>query len=230
MCYNSEMSFAFASIGVASIAYLYTYKKSVTNTGIQYLLLFYTAMELLQGIQYFFVNQCSNVVNIFLTEIAYLLVLVQPLIWNMFYYFNSDACDKKIFVVAIVSFVVWMIVDVLSRVLYNKTGENKQKINNPLASDKVCTKKQRTHLYWEWTSADFGGLNATFLSYFMIWFIPALFTSQFRSTSILMMALATFSAIIAGFNGEFFTFASLWCYISVPILLCVVFNFMRFHK
>ena len=230
MCYNSEMSFAFAGIGLASIVYLYTYKKSATTTGIQYILMFYAAMELLQGIQYFFVNQCSNVVNIFLTEIAYLLVLVQPLIWNMFYYFNSYSCDKKIFLVAIVSFVVWMLVDIGSRVMYNKTGENKKETNNPLASDKVCTRKQRTHLYWGWTSADFGSLNATFLSYFMIWFIPALFSSRFKVTSILMMAFATLSAVIAGLSGEFFTFASLWCYISIPILLCVCFNFIRFQK
>jgi hypothetical protein len=224
------MSFAFASIGVASIAYLYTYKKSIISSGIHYILLFYTVMELLQGIQYFFVNQCSNMVNIFLTEIAYILVLVQPLIWNIFYYFNSDACDKKIFLVAIVSFVVWMISDIWSRVMHNKTGNDKTKKHGFFAADKVCTKKQRTHLYWEWTSANFGDLNATFLSYYMIWFIPALFTSQFRSTSILMMALALFSAFIAMFNNEFFTFASLWCYISVPIFLFVILNFMRFHK
>lgn len=230
MCYNSEMSFAFASIGLASIVYLYTYKKSATTTGIQYILMFYAAMELLQGIQYFFVNQCSNVVNIFLTEIAYLLVLVQPLMWNMFYYFNSDTCDKKIFLVAIVSFVVWMIVDVGSRLLYNKTDLNKTEINNPLASDKVCTKKQKTHLYWGWTSADFGSLNATFLSYFMIWFIPALFSNRFRMTSVLMIAFAILSAVIAGLSGEFFTFASLWCYISIPILLCVSFNFIYSQK
>jgi len=230
MCYNSEMSFALASIGVATIAYLYVYKKLVTSTGIQYLLLFYTAMELLQGIQYFFVNQCSNAVNVFLTEIAYLFVLVQPLIWNMFYYFNSDTCDQKIFVVAIVSFIVWMIVDVLSRLLHDKTDQNKTEKYGHFTSSKVCTKKQKTHLYWEWTSADFGILNATFLSYFMIWFIPALFSSRFRNTSILIMAFAAFSAVVAGLNGELFTFASLWCYISVPILLCVVCNFIYSQK
>lgn len=226
MCYNSEMSFAFASIGVVTLAYLYLYKKPLTQSGIQYVLLFYTVMETLQGIQYFFVNQCSNAVNIFLTEVAYILVLTQPLMWNLFYYFNSSDGDKKIFLVAIVSILVWMTSDVLSRIMYNKTGLNKTKNTGFYASDKVCTKKEKTHLYWQWTSANFRELNATGLSYFMIWFIPALFSKQFRSTSILMMALSAFAALIAVFNNEFFTYASLWCYISVPIMLLIIFDYM----
>jgi hypothetical protein len=220
------MSFAFATIGILALAYIYTYKKSITTSGIQYILMFYILMEVLQGIQYFFVNQCSNVVNIFLTEFAYILVLVQPLMWNLFYYFNSIEGDKKMFLVAIFSFIVWMISDISARFMYNKIGINKTQKTGFFASDKVCTKKQKTHLYWEWTSANFGDLNATILSYYMIWFIPALFSTQFRITSLLIMALAVFSAIIAFLNNEFFTFASLWCYISIPIFLCVIFNYI----
>jgi hypothetical protein len=229
MCYNSEMSFAFATIGALSLAYIYSSKNQITTTGIQYILIFYTIMELLQGIQYFFVNQCSNMVNILLTEFAYILVLLQPLMWNLFYYFNSTESDKKMFLVAIVSFIVWMISDVYSRFMYDKIDINKTKQTGFFASDKVCTKKQKTHLYWKWTSANLGEMNATFLSYLMIWFIPALFSTKFRSTSIIIMVLAAFSALVAKLNNEFFTFASLWCFISVPIVFCVILNFM-FYK
>lgn len=230
MCYNSEISFAFATVGILTTAYLYTHKKDLTKTGIQYILLFYTFMELLQGIQYFFVNQCSNSVNIFLTEVAYVLFLVQPLMWNTFYYFNSPEKDKTLFLVAIVSMIIWMLFDVFARLLYGKIDNDKTKKTGFFASDKVCTKKQKTHLYWEWTSANFGDLNATVLSYYLIWFIPALFSTNFKSTSIIMMSLAAFSAAIAYYNNEFFTFASLWCYISVPIFLCVIFNYMFFAR
>lgn len=229
MCYNSEMSFAFATIGILALAYIYTYKKSITTSGIQYILMFYILMEVLQGIQYFFVNQCSNLVNIFLTEFAYILVLVQPLMWNLFYYFNSTESDKKMFLVAIVSFIVWMISDIWSRLMYNKMGINKTYQTGFFASDKVCTKKQKTHLYWKWTSANLGEMNATFLSYLMIWFIPGLFSTKFRSTAILMIALSAFSALIAVLNNEFFTFASLWCFISIPIMFCIIFNFIGYN-
>jgi hypothetical protein len=219
------MSFAFASIGLVALAYIYEYKKQLLPSGIQYILLFYIAMEILQGIQYFFVNQCSNAVNIALTEIAYILVLVQPLMWNMFYYFNSEASDKKIFIVAIGLFILWMIFDVLARLLYNKIGLNKTKNYGHAFSDKVCTKQKRTHLYWEWTSADFGSLGANIFSYFLIWFVPALFSQQFRSISLIIMALAAFAGFVPIMNNEFFTFSSLWCYISVPIMLLVCLNY-----
>ena len=97
MCYNSEISFSFATVGILTTAYIYAYKSDLTKTGIQYILLFYAFMELLQGFQYFFVNQCSNAVNVFLTEVAYILVIVQPLMWNSFFYFNSPEKDKVIF-------------------------------------------------------------------------------------------------------------------------------------
>jgi hypothetical protein len=187
-------------------------------------------MELLQGIQYFFVNQCSNAVNIFLTEVAYVLVLVQPLMWNSYFYLNSPEKDKNIFAVAIASFAVWMTFDVAARFMYGKTERNKTKKTQSLASDKVCTKKQKTHLYWEWTLADFGEYNATALSYFMIWFVPALVSEKFRSTSIAIIAFAAFAATLAHINGEFFTFPSLWCYISIPIFMCVFFKFIFIDK
>ena len=58
-------------------------------------------MELLQGIQYYYVNQYFNKMNIILTECAYLLVIVQPLFWNIYFYYNSDKYDKYIFMTAI---------------------------------------------------------------------------------------------------------------------------------
>jgi len=230
MCYNSEISFSFATVGILTTAYIYNYKKDLTKTGIQYILLFYTFMELLQGFQYFFVNQCSNAVNIFLTEVAYLLVLVQPLMWNSYFYLNSPEKDKNIFVVAIALFSVWMTVDLAARFMYGKTDRNKTKKTQTLASDKVCTKKQKTHLYWEWTLADFGEYNATALSYFMIWFIPALVSEKFRSTSIVIMVFAVFAGTLAHLNGEFFTFPSLWCYISLPIFMCIFFKYIFIDK
>jgi hypothetical protein len=187
-------------------------------------------MELLQGFQYFFVNQCSNAVNVFLTEVAYVFILVQPLMWNSFFYFNSAEKDKNIFLVAIALIAVWMALDVLARFMYGKTDRNKTKKTQTLASDKVCTKKQKTHLYWEWTSADFGEHNANALTYFMLWFIPALFSEKFRSTSLVIFVSALFAGVVARASGEFFTFPSLWCYISVPIFMGIFFKYIFIDK
>ena len=232
MCYNSQMSFTFATIGILITAYILKYKFRIKKTGIQYVLIFYTIMELLQGIQYFFINQCSNLWNIYLTEVAYILVILQPLIWNIFYYKNSNLFDKQIFITAICFSIVWIIVNVLSRVLYDKTkipnsedkfGSPQTQDNSIFGSDKVCTKKKITHLYWEWTSANFLDLNANMLTYLMIWFIPGLVSSRFRKSSLVLISSALFAAYVTYLTKESFVFTSLWCYISVPIVLAVIF-------
>jgi hypothetical protein len=56
MCYNSEISFVFSTIGYVMAFYIYMKNNYLSNTGIHYIITFYATMELLQGIQYFFVN------------------------------------------------------------------------------------------------------------------------------------------------------------------------------
>ena len=41
MCYNSEMSFYFATAGMLTISYIYLFDQRFVKTGIQYILLFY---------------------------------------------------------------------------------------------------------------------------------------------------------------------------------------------
>lgn len=226
MCYNSTISFIFATIGFLTVIYINLYSLELKKTGIQYILLFYSFMELLQGIQYFYINQCSNILNIFLTEIAYIFVIVQPLIWNIFFYINSNTIDKKIFLTAICLIVFWMSVNVLSRIMYNKNNQQ-TKQNSVFASNKVCTKRKLSHLYWEWTSANFSDLNANFLTYLMLWFIPALITAKYFKVSIFLILSALAAFLISYLSGEIFVFTSLWCYISVPIVLFIIIFIMN---
>lgn len=222
MCYNSPMSFSFATIGLLVTAYILRYNAALKKTGFHYILIYYSLMEFLQGVQYFFINQCSNMWNIYLTEVAYVLVIFQPLIWNLFYYKNSNLFDKQIFITAIWLAVVWMIVNLLGRFLYDKNGDSQTRKNSVYATDKVCTKKNLTHLYWQWTSANFNDLNANMLTYLMLWFIPALISSKFRVSSIVLICSALFAAYITHINNEILIFTSLWCYISVPITILVL--------
>lgn len=224
MCYNSEMSFYFAGAGFLTTIYIYLYESRIVKSGIHYILLFYTIMELLQGFQYFYVNKCSNIMNKILTEFAYILVLLQPTIWNLFYYANSNSCEQNIFLTAIWLSIAWIAVQILSRVSYDKGGNPQTKKNSVFAGDQVCTKKKLTHLYWEWTSANFGELNANFLTYLLIWFVPALISTKFRMTSVILIVSSIISAIASIVAKEPFTFTSLWCYVSVPITLYVIFN------
>ena len=223
MCYNSTISFSFFGVGVIASLYIYLFAPLVRKTGVYWLLLFYSLMELLQGVQYFYVNQCNLWINQMLTEVAYVFVLLQPLIWNLYFYINSALCEKPIFLLAMWLCVCWIIVNASARLLYNKDNRHSQtKKISTFAGKQVCTKKKLTHLYWEWTSANFGDLNANFLTYLLLWFIPALVSGKHWLTSVVLICSALVGAYMSIVSKEPFIFTSVWCYISVPIVILVI--------
>ena len=141
---------------------------------------------------------------------------------NIFFYSNSNTLDKQIFFTAICLSVPWIIVNVLARLLYDKNKYPQTKQNSPHAGDKVCTKRKLSHLFWEWTSENFQDMNANFFMYLMVWFIPALISKKFRNVSFLLIESALLGAYMTFLTNEPVVFTSLWCYISVPIVLVVL--------
>lgn len=232
MCYTQKQSLLFFVVGMVVALYIYFKESSLAKTYIHYILFFYCGMELLQSIQYSYVDECDNPINIFLTEIAYVLVVVQPLLWNVFFYVNSNKFEKYIFKTAIYLCLFWIFMNVASRVLYKKVLVPQSSKRHAMAGDKVCTKKlQYAHLYWKWTSADFYDFNANYLSYLMLWFIPALISkSGFYYAMLFIMSIiitATFIYNIHSSREELFlTFTSSWCFISVPIVLVLILYIM----
>lgn len=211
---------------------------------------FYTCMEFLQGIQYFSVNECGSLHNVIGTEIAYILVIVQPLMWNLLFYFRTSPrdCSKNLFLVGIAMSIVWIIFSVASRIvitpqntiLHNphsympnkeETGLSKEAIN---ASGCTMQASPKNHLYWKWKSAYLFGLDANWLMYLMIWFIPALLSES----EIITIGGILFGAVIAAivtinYGAKIVEFASLWCLFSVPLLFLmfidVIMNFIKNH-
>ena len=224
MCYTPEISAVFFCIGVSTAIYVYTSIPSARKTHIHFLLLFYSLMELLQTVQYFYVNQCDNIINKLSTELAYILVIVQPLAWNTYFYYNSNKCEKHIFTAAIYMCLVWMAVNVYSRLTYKVVNKPQTQDNSVFASDKVCVRKMHSHLYWTWTSSNLYELNANFLSYLMLWFIPALTSSQLSDALIVIIGGLIGAAF--GYTNNiseiYYTFTASWCFISVPIVMSVL--------
>ena len=217
------MSFAFATVGIVTTIYIYVFNASLVQMHVPMLLIFYTLMEILQGIQYYYVNQCSNVVNVALNEVAYIFGIVQPFLWNYFFYLNSDSCDKKIFICAMFLAVCWATMSVIQRLLYRPdNGISKQ--YSWFGGSQSCTRKKNTHLFWEWPRANLGEMNATYFTNLLIWFGPALITAKHRMTSIILILSSILGVIAAWLGGEVYVFASAWCFVSIPIVLAVVFS------
>lgn len=221
MCYNSTISFAFAAVGLSTSIYIQVFQPALASTRIHYILLFYTAMEFLQSIQYYFVNQCHNIINRFLTEVAYVLVIVQPFMWNLFFYINSNGCDTQIFIVGMTLALIWLFLNIVSRLFY--TPNNALSPHASIfASHSSCTKQNTSHLFWQWPSANFNDLTPNYLMYLLIWFIPGMVSKEFRIPSIVTALFACIGAMMSIYANEIYIWPSVWCYISVPMVITLI--------
>jgi len=212
------MSFSFALLGIGAIVYL---QNDTRRKYISYVIFFYVLMELLQTVQYSLLNDCENTLNQMLTEVAFLLIIVQPLLWNFYFYSNSPASEGGIFKVGMALAAAWIAFVLLGRVLYSVPGTNPKK-NSWLYGDKVCTYKGTSHLYWQWTTADLGELNATFLMYLLVWFVPGLISVTHFTSSLFLMAGAALGTGLTLLWGDMREFPSIWCYISVPLIGLII--------
>ena len=233
MCYSAGMSFSLAAVG--ALCTIASAVDPVLRRQLVYVpFAFYTCMELLQGVQYSHVNLCGSLANATSTEIAYVLVIVQPLMWNLLYYLRTPAtdCDRRLFVVGMAMAVVWMAFSLAARLLSGQPGFQRRTndvhsyVADPDAGASAATANGCTmqatpenHLYWKWASADFHGVDANWLMYLMIWFVPALLcATQRRNVSIAIAAAAIAMVVTFKYGAKMAEFSSLWCMYSIPLL------------
>lgn len=223
MCYTPGVSFSLFLAGVLATVAIYMRSPKLVAMHVPMLLVFYSAMELLQFVQYFYVNRCESPANKVLTEIAYVFVIVQPLLWNYFFYLNSGACERNIFQVAMALASCWALMHVATRLTYSPTDSPQTQQTSVFAGSAVCTRRRESHLYWEWTSRELGDFHPTFLTHMLLWFVPALLSARHRATSAVVLLSAFVSYLYSKyFLREPFVFTSAWCFVSVPIVFVVI--------
>lgn len=217
MCYSPEMSLGFALLGAIGIVYLRDSKKRY----ISYVIFFYILMELLQTAQAYLVNDCENKWNQLLTEVAYLFVITQPLLWNFYFFNNSTIAESGLFKAGIGLSIGWLLFNALGRILYGRY-KTQDESDSVFAGGQVCTYKGASHLYWKWTTANLGDFNATFIMHLLIWFIPALLSVSHRLTGIILILGAFLSALITSYMGDIKGLTAAWCYISIPLIAIAI--------
>ena len=217
MCYSPEMSIMFALLGVAALIYVQDSKKAYLS----FIIVFYIAMEILQFIQSYLVNDCENRWNRLLTEVAYFFVIVQPLLWNFYFYQNCSSSESGLFKAGIGLSIGWIVFSLLGRLLYGTTRSMTNR-DSGLTGDRVCTYKGSSHLYWKWTSANLDDFNATILMYMLVWFVPALLSSSHWITATIILIGAGLSVGINAYMGDLKGFTATWCYLSIPIIAIMI--------
>lgn len=218
MCYNQPMSACFFLIGVVTTVFTMKQPKLRKNY-FPVISGFYTIMELSQAIEYSHVNQCGSFMNNVLSEIAYLLVIVQPLMCHTVSYLrNRDPVARGIFKSAIGMFVVWMFFNILSRVSFVPRHSESCIDWSYLYSNQTCIMRHTptSHLYWQWASSNFKDYHANFLCYLIIWFVPPLFVTKERLSHLVVLTSFLFGTLLTFQTGRWQEHASIWCFVSIP--------------
>ena len=228
MCFSQSHSASFALLGLLSL-YKFKDNKKIKDNLLTIPLIFYIIMEILQTVQYSFVNQCDNPINIYLTEFAYLLILIQPIMWNLICLKKKNKLRTKfhegILYCAIILCIVWIIGHVIRRFkFWGNLPTDKIEEQEGNQAQNVCTHKNpREHLYWTINFRNRIGVNANWFMYFSIWFIPILLIPGEFFTFLILISGLIFSYIYVKYkNQSIHIISSLWCLMSAPMLLLLL--------
>lgn len=210
MCFTKEISGIFATIGI--IATIISIQKK-SNSFIIYL--FYTIMELLQTVQHSSLNECNNTNNIFYTKIAFILVMVQPMLWNYHRYMNNKS---DVFKFALIASIIWAISFAIRIIPITNDHYIKIDCDNMAVGEIWCTKKNSTdnHLSWYFPLYTYGGLEANYYCMLLLWFLPALWEDKYgiAKCAYWFFQLFVTSLVVNNYHA----YPSTWCILSVPII------------
>ena len=105
MCWSGEASFVLSAVGLGSTAYLIKNKEEKV---LWIPLLYFTAMELLQGFNYLWIGECGVAQNQLFTLLGYVHIMFQPFFCNAvaMYFIPKEVKEKVAGYVYAVCFVV----------------------------------------------------------------------------------------------------------------------------
>lgn len=159
MCFDQKSSFGFAGLGLFFTYWVYSRSGNVAlSSGI----FFFFLMEFLQGIQYFFIDECDNQINQILTVVGFLHICLQP----YFTHVINSALTKNPITLAQFSVVKKLCLIgggmLFARYLFHASFSTMNiSPNGPcgistewLRGEKLCTFRGKYHLAWSVPMAD----------------------------------------------------------------------------
>jgi len=213
MCFSEKWSLGFSILG--GLISLYRIYNKYLLVAIL-LPVFYTIMEITQYYQYKVIDQCDNLINQNLTKFTWVLQWIQPLLWNMAYFYITKS-NKGVFKFAIVLSLIVFITGVLR--VFN-TSDNKSFTHETQVNGRNCTISGDKHLQWNNNAQTFHGAEPNWFVYNLLWFIPILWITPFKTAQqILLWQLAGIISamlILGGIAHGNDQLAPTWCLLSIP--------------
>ncbi len=213
MCFSQLSSLCFSSIGFITF-----YRFYKNNYPFYYYLhiCFYSFMEFLQFLQYFYVNECNSINNV-LTKFAYILIWLQPIIYNSYYYLtNNRYLDVFRYNIILSLFLFYWAMD---RMFFHIFHFNPPRLDEINVGNLTCTYLGNNHLYWKFNLNTNHGLEATYLSYMMFICLPAFWVDKWKKALYLNFTFLSGLILAYGYTRDLEEAISFWCLLSLPYLL-----------
>ncbi|KAJ3440535.1 hypothetical protein M0812_14203 [Anaeramoeba flamelloides] len=227
MCFNQPISGVISILGLLTCVYLFVFHRK--KPGIWRLIVptfYFTAMEILQFFQYFWIDQCENPINIGLTIVGWLHICFQPVVSNIMTTFTKPKRDKYIFKRYLIPLAFTGAIAGVSR-LFFYNFQPCDAINDPLCGTDTCTRAGSVHLKW---TLRLRGANyftpSIFIHAFTMFVHPILF-GQYVPFFIMILT-GPFLAWYIGRDKD--QWAAIWCYVSIFQVIGGIYMNLREYK
>ncbi|KAH3744240.1 DUF5765 domain-containing protein [Pelomyxa schiedti] len=229
MCFDQKTSALFAGIGLAVTYVAYRKERNSKNGfGVTIGSAYFFAMEFLQFIQYFWIDECENHINKVLTVVGYMHICFQPFFAHLMTYSLSYNENTRAQIRAVMAMCVGGGVILFSRYLMSPWAHVLPSADRPstewLASDgSLCTYSGNRHLAWAVPlyEATYFVPGTAIHSYMM--FMPY-FVIRPPKMWILGFFLLMSGPVLASYiTDNLQEQASIWCFMSVIQVAVMVF-------
>jgi len=228
MCFNQTASFAFAALGLFLAWYVHHY---TNNTRLAIGVFWFFLMELLQGFQYFWIDDCASPYNQFLTLLGFIHICMQPLFTHVI---NSsltrnptllkqyDVILRLCFVGGLMLLARYFLADYAeTKITSDFTDwaklpkvEGACRTTEWLRGEKLCTYKGKYHLAWSVPMYDVSYWSPSAAIHSFLMFVP--FFVLKRNMVIQGIFLWLAGPFIASYiTPNLMEQASVWCFFSI---------------
>lgn len=239
MCFNQEMSLGFAAVGLLTSWWIYS---RTHNFGLASGVFFFFTMELLQGVQYFFIaddltdTRCGNAINQILTMLGFLHICCQPYFCHVINasLTRSERYKQKYEVVLRLSALAgaWL----FARFLIGFAGySSSMDVSFPMGADtgrstewlrgeKLCTFKGKYHLAWSVPMADPSYYVPSAQIHAFMMYAP--FFALYEKKGMIVQGLfllLTGPVTAAAITPNLMEQASIWCFFSIAQICTMLF-------
>lgn len=220
MCFSQPISLFFTVLGFA-LGQLYRYKNRTWKDPEFWRVIlsidYFTSMEALQCIQYFWIDECDNPINKALSWVGFLHICFQPLVLNLGISWRVSRHNR--YVVDTVIVPLCMIAGVFFSSRMFLADEFPCPVGlDPLCATDTCTYMGSIHLTWRFKMRASNLWTPGAWSHHFLMFAPAILTGNPLTSLFLFITGPIMGHYVT--NWDLSEWASIWCYFSVLQVMC----------